>query len=334
MERYDLSAANCVGVEQFPEGACKAQGISLAIGFFDGVHLGHLEVIRQAVACARQQNLIPAVMTFDPHPRAVLGQDTTNEYTTVLTPLEDKLALLSKLGVEAVYIIHFDQAFSEVTAEQFVHSLIAPLGVKTAVVGFDFKFGHRGEGNPDALKSFGVGQIQVHVVAPVFHEGIKVSSSRIRESLAEGDCREVGKLLDRPYEIKGEVVHGDARGRLLGFPTANVLPEQPYVIPRSGVYAIEIEVDKPSIEGSVTNVQRYKGVLNVGVRPTFDAPGGQLRLEAHLFDFDADLYGQEITLIFHWFLRSEQKFASIDQLIAQITADATQARAMLAEQPR
>ncbi|BBI34388.1 bifunctional riboflavin kinase/FAD synthetase [Cohnella abietis] len=321
MERYDLSVANVTGA--LPIGASKANGISLAIGFFDGVHLGHLEVVRQAVSIAREQGLVPAVMTFNPHPRVVLGHGS--QYETVLTPLSDKLALLSELGVEAAYIIHFDQAFSEVTAEQFVKSFIVPLGVKTTVVGFDFAFGHRGAGNADALRMYGNGEIQVHVVSPVYLDGEKVSSTRIRDRLAEGDSSESSKLLGRPYEIKGLVVHGDARGRLLGFPTANVLPEQPYVIPRSGVYAIDIDV----LSDSGSRERRYQGVLNVGYRPTFDAPGGALRLEAHLFDFDGDLYGRQLSLTLHSFLRSEKKFESIEQLVGQITSDAAEAREIL-----
>ncbi|MFD0671689.1 bifunctional riboflavin kinase/FAD synthetase [Cohnella sp. GCM10027633] len=326
MERYDLYANNVAAAGMLPEGACKSQGISLAVGFFDGVHLGHQEVIRQAVALAKQQGYVPAVMTFDPHPRVVLGHGS--QYTTVLTPVEDKLALFAELGVEAAYVIHFDRPFSEVTAERFVKSLIAPIGVRVAVVGFDFKFGYRGEGNADTLRAFGDG-LQVHVVSPVFEGGGKVSSTRVREQLAEGEPRIASRLLGRPYAVRGVVVHGDARGRLLGYPTANVNPGQPYVIPRFGVYAIEADVlPKP---GSVEGPARYRGVLNVGVRPTFDAPGGQLKLEAHLFDYDGDLYGREMALILHSFIRPERKFESIDQLVAQIAKDAEQSRALLSE---
>ncbi|MFC5532503.1 bifunctional riboflavin kinase/FAD synthetase [Cohnella yongneupensis] len=330
MERYDLYVNNVMEAGRLPAGACKPKGISLAIGFFDGVHLGHQEVIRQAVALAKQQGLVPAVMTFDPHPRVVLGHGS--QYTTVLTPVEDKLALFAGLGVEAAYVIHFDRPFSEVTAEQFVRSLIAPIGVRTAVVGFDFKFGHRGEGNAESLQSFGDGNIQVHVVSPVFADGGKVSSTRIREKLAAGEPRDASQLIGRPYVIQGIVVHGDARGRLLGFPTANVMPEQPYVIPQNGVYAIEIDVlPKP---GTTETATRYQGVLNVGVRPTFEAPGGQLKLEAHLFDYSGDLYGREIALVFHSFIRPERKFESIDQLVAQISQDAERSRELLTEQLR
>jgi riboflavin kinase/FMN adenylyltransferase len=326
VERYDLSVANVTG--QLPEGASKEQGISLAIGFFDGVHLGHLEVVRQAVFLARRQGFVPAVMTFDPHPRVVLGHGS--QYQTVLTPLADKLALLADIGVEAAYVIHFDREFSEVTAEQFVKSFILPLGVKATTVGFDFSFGHRGQGNAEALRNYGNGEIQVEVVSPVFLEGDKVSSTRIRDRLADGECEEASVLLGRPYVIKGTVVHGDARGRLLGFPTANLLPEQPYVIPRLGVYAVHIDV----LNDSGVSEKRYTGVLNAGFRPTFDAPGGALKLEAHLFDFAGDLYERRLALTFHTFLRSEKKFESIDQLVEQISSDSAQAREIFTVKPQ
>lgn len=323
MERYDITVEHVTSVSGLPQGARKPKGLSLAIGFFDGVHLGHREVVRQAVNLAKAHGLTPAVMTFDPHPRVVLGQGS--QYNTVLTPLDEKLSLLSELGVEAAYVIRFDRPFSEVSAEQFVKRLIAPLGVRTAVVGFDFSFGHRGAGDAEALRLYGGGDIQVHVIAPVFHSGDKVSSTRIRERLAEGVCREANVLLGRTYEVKGLVVHGQARGRQIGFPTANVLPEQPYVIPRPGVYAIQADLFAPS----GARAERYDGVLNVGYRPTFEAPGGELKLEAHLFDFQGDLYGRQLALKFHAFLRPEKKFDSIEQLTAQIAIDAEEARRRL-----
>jgi riboflavin kinase / FMN adenylyltransferase len=327
VERYDIAVQHVTGVSGLPEGARKPQGLSLAIGFFDGVHSGHRAVVRQAVNLAKEQGLTPAVMTFDPHPRVVLGQGA--QYHTVLTPLEEKLSLLSELGVEAAYVIRFDRPFSEISAEQFVKRLITPLGVRTAVVGFDFSFGHRGAGDADALRLYGGGEIQVHVIAPVFEGGDKVSSTRIRERLAEGVCREANLLLGRTYEVKGFVVHGDARGRQIGFPTANVLPDQPYVIPRPGVYAIQADLFAPSGGKG----ERYNGVLNVGYRPTFEEPGGELRLEAHLFDFQGDLYGRQLALKFHAFLRPEKKFDSIEQLTAQIALDADEARRRLSNVP-
>ncbi|MCC3371825.1 bifunctional riboflavin kinase/FAD synthetase [Cohnella sp. REN36] len=319
MERYELSHAIVSGQTALAQGAAKPEGLSLAIGFFDGVHLGHAEVVGRAVALAKSRGLKPAVLTFDPHPRTILGQDG---YHTVLTPLEDKLALLASLGMEVAYVVSFDHGFAEVSAERFVSELLLPLGVRTAVVGFDFKFGHRGSGDAELLRSAGGGAIDVEVVEPVFRNGAKVSSTRIREMLAEGKCDEAAQLLGRPYAITGVVVHGDARGRLLGFPTANMKPDVPYVLPRHGVYAV-------TVHGVPGASEPQKGVINVGLRPTFDAPGGLPKLETHLFDYEGDLYDRELTVRFRGFLRPETKFASFDELKAQIGRDADEARAAL-----
>lgn len=323
MEIYDLTTSSIGDGSTLPAGARKKGGLSLAIGFFDGVHLGHADVIRRAVSYGRDRGQVPAVMTFDPHPRVVLGQG--KDYDTVLTPLEDKLALLDDLGVEAVYIIRFDAGFAAVTAEKFVRELLLPLDVRTAVVGFDFTFGHKGQGNADALRRFGEGAIEVTTAQPVQSGGYKVSSTRIRDELAAGNCGSAARLLGRPYVVKGTVEHGQARGRLIGFPTANVRLVQPYVIPRTGVYAVTVNEMGRGGENSAV----YDAVLNIGYRPTFELPSGRLSLEAHLFDFAGDLYGRTLALTFHEFLRDERKFASVEELKEQIGRDAEQARMLL-----
>ncbi|TJY43143.1 bifunctional riboflavin kinase/FAD synthetase [Cohnella pontilimi] len=323
MERYELTVDTIGNEAALPEGARKPQGLSLAIGFFDGVHLGHADVVRRAVAAARERGQTPAVMTFDPHPRAVLGQG--DQYQTVLTPLDDKLALMASLGVEAAYVIKFDRDFAAVTAERFVQELLLPLGVRSAVVGFDFAFGHRGQGNAEALRLFSQGSIDVSVAEPVYDGGEKVSTTRIREALADGDCDTAARLLDRPYDLQGKVVHGDARGRQIGYPTANLFPEQPYVIPKPGVYAVTVSL----LQDDGQPEPKKEAVVNIGFRPTFEVPRGELRLEAHLFDFEGDLYGRSLRLTFHSYIREEQKFASLEQLISQIGRDADQARTLL-----
>jgi riboflavin kinase / FMN adenylyltransferase len=325
VERYELTIDTIANEAALPAGTRKPNGLSLAIGFFDGVHLGHADVIRRAVAAALARGQTPAVMTFDPHPRVVLGQG--DHYHTVLTPLEDKLKLMAGLGVEAAYVIRFDRDFAAVTAERFVGELLVPLGVRSAVVGFDFAFGHRGQGDANALRDYSQGSIDVGVAQPVFYGGEKVSSTRIRDALAKGECDSVSRLLGRPYSIRGKVVHGDARGRQIGFPTANLLPEQPYVIPRPGVYAVTVDIFN---EDGVLE-QRKDAVLNVGFRPTFEIPRGQLKLEAHLFDYQGDLYGRPLKLTFHSYLREEKKFASVEELKSQIAKDADQARKLLSE---
>lgn len=306
-----------------PAGARKPGGLAVAIGFFDGVHLGHADVVSRAVALGRERGYTPAVMTFDPHPRTVLGNGEA--YGKALTPLEDKLAYLESLGVEAAYVFRFDRAFAAIPAERFVRELLLPLGVKTAVVGFDFSFGHMGKGNADKLREYGEGSLEVVVAEPVQNGAEKVSSTRIRDALERGDCAAAAHLLGRFYCIKGKVVHGQARGRQIGYPTANVLPEFPYVMPRSGVYAIMVDLHDE--QGGVTAT--YPAVLNVGYRPTFETPAGELKLEAHLFGYEGDLYGRTLGLKFREFLRDERKFASKDELIGQIAKDAERARQIL-----
>lgn len=291
----------------------------LAIGDFDGVHLGHSEVIRRAVVTARGLQLPCAVMTFDPHPREVLG---SAKYAHSLTPLERKMELLAELGADIAYVVTFDETLMRVSPEQFIERMLQPLGIHTVIVGFDFTFGHRGAGTPDTLAQLGKGEYAVEVVRPFLIEGSKVSSTAIRDALEQGDVAQAAKLLGRPYTIRGEVVHGDARGRTIGFPTANLQPDGLYVLPANGVYAV-----LTVIEGEDTV---YNGVMNVGVKPTF-AAGGEPRpsLEAHLFDFDRDIYGRMVEVSLFRHLRSERKFGSVQELVEQIRRDAAEAKAHL-----
>lgn len=320
MERYDITYSQEQQSFVIPDGAVRPEGMALAIGFFDGVHLGHEEVIRKAVTAARERGQVPAVLTFDPHPRVVLGHD---QYHTVLTPLADKLDLFAGLGVEAAFVIRFNLAFSQVTADKFVKELLVPIGVRTAVVGFDFRFGHRGQGDAAYLREAGGGEIDVHVVDPVYYEGVKVSSTRIRGLLAEGKCEQAAELLNHPYEVRGTVVHGRALGRQLGFPTANLEASSGYVLPLHGVYAVKVRGAADDEDVAVN------GVMNVGVRPTVDEGGTVPKLEAHLLNFSGDLYGRCLSVQFKHFLRPEMRFGSLDDLVAQIKRDAKQAEEWL-----
>lgn len=299
------------------DGVRNALPKTLAIGHFDGVHRGHQNVIAQAIASARAAGLQGAVMTFHPHPKEVLGR--SGQYQSSLTPLEDKVECFRKLGVDVVYIVQFDLEFAGVTPAEFVDRVLRPLQVKRAVVGFDFTFGAKGAGKPETLWALGEPDIGVEIVEPFMQEGDKVSSTRIREALTGGRPEEAAALLGQPYEVRGVVVRGEGRGKKLGYPTANVQQEAGFFIPRQGVYAIMAEV-----EG-----KRLPGVLNVGVKPTFHENLPEPIIEAHLFDFDGDLYGKTVSIQFIAFLRSEKKFGSIDELIAQIHADGDQARALL-----
>lgn len=281
----------------------------IAIGDFDGVHLGHREVISRATQRARELNVPAAVMTFHPHPREVLGQV---QYADVLTPLADKMALLESLGIDHAYVVHFDKNFSAVTAPSFVHEMLLPLHPATIVVGFDFRFGHLAQGNADTLCEMGAGQFSVEVVRPFYLHEQKVSSTMIRDCLLQGSLERVNELLGRPYQLRGIVVAGEARGRQIGFPTANVQLDANYLIPKFGVYAVYITVD---------GVKR-KGVMNIGVRPTFHATEDvRPSVEVHITDFSGDIYEQHVVVDLIAFIRPEQRFASLAELQEQIRKD-------------
>jgi riboflavin kinase/FMN adenylyltransferase len=288
------------------------------MGHFDGVHRGHRNVIRRAVEQAKHNGLLSGVMTFHPHPKEVLGHG--NQYVASLTPLEDKLQLFAELGVDIAYVVRFDLAFASVSPSQFVDHFLKPLEVKHAVVGFDFTFGRKGLGDAKLLGMLGGSFLKVDIVDPLFEEGLKVSSSLIREKLEQGDIEDAEQLLGRPYRISGTVVHGEGRGHTIGFPTANIEPSGHYVLPRLGVYAVKV-----GIGGN-----RYPAVLNLGVKPTFHEDGMTPKLEAHLFDFDRDLYGEAAEIDFFRFLRPERKFDSVSELIEQIGRDAVQAKTYFA----
>lgn len=288
--------------------------LSIAIGHFDGVHRGHQNVIRRAVNEAKKSDMLSAVLTFDPHPKEVLGQG--DHYFRCLTPLDVKTALFAELGVDLVFIMRFDAEFAAVSPERFVDEVLRVLQAKQVVVGFDFNFGHRGLGNTEALKQLGKPDIAVHVIEPLIENGIKVSSTYVRETLEQGDIAMAELLLGRPYEVTGTIVHGDKRGRTIGFPTANLQLEKPYVSPRLGVFAITAWLGD----------QSYSGVLNHGMKPTFNKQDVQPVMEAHLFDFNNDIYGEQLRVQFRSFIRPERKFNSIDELVKQITADSLQAR--------
>ncbi|MGC5324070.1 bifunctional riboflavin kinase/FAD synthetase [Brevibacillus sp. SYSU BS000544] len=285
-----------------------AASCALAIGYFDGVHLGHRRVIQKAIDVAKANGWKSAVMTFDPHPREVLGQ---TGYTRYLTPLEDKLEQMEKMGVDIVYVMTFDIPFSSIYPEDFISECLLPLHVKHVVVGFDYTFGYRGMGTALTLQQHSQGKYGLDIVGPVNRLGEKVSSTIIREYLHHGDVEQVRHLLGRPYKIRGVVVHGDKRGRTIGFPTANVSPDKPYLIGKNGVYGVRLTVDNKT----------YNGVMNIGIKPTFELEKKEKSLEVHLFDFSDMIYDKEVSVEILFFIRDEQKFAGVDALIAQIQKD-------------
>ena len=294
-----------------------ARGASVALGNFDGVHLGHAAVLRAAHAA--RPDAPRAVLTFEPHPREFFRpQDPPFR----LTLAAERAAALAALGVEILYQLPFDAALSYLSAEAFIVEVLHEgIGAAHLACGADFAFGHRRGGDVALLaaraEALGVGLSIVPAVADA--QG-PISTSRIRRLLQDGYPERAAALLGRSYGIRGEVMHGDARGRTIGFPTANI-PLGRHMEPARGVYAVTT-----AIGGAVV-----KGVANIGLRPTVG--GTESRLEAHFFDFSADLYGQELTIALHHFIREERKFENFAALRDQIAADAAQARVLLDAAP-
>lgn len=289
-------------------------GCSLAIGTFDGVHIGHRRLLEMTVADARAAGRASVVLTFDPHPLAVLRP--TAAPRLLMTPA-DRGEFISELGVDRLVMLKFTRALAGEPPAEFVRRLIVErLKAQQVFVGFNFTFGRNGEGTPERLMALGARHgFGVTVLEPVMRNDRAISSSVIRQAVMGGEVDEAGEMLSRPYFLPGEVVHGDARGRTLGFPTANVSVPEALARPRPGVYAVLLSFDG----------DRALGVANIGRRPTFG--GEDLRLEVHLIDQTLDLYGRPVRVHFLKYLRPERAFRSAAELTTQIGADIAAARA-------
>ena len=291
--------------------------VFLAIGVFDGVHLGHQAVIRRALDAAQRGGGTAVVVTFDPHPVRVLRPE---QAPRLLTSTAHKLRLIRDLGVSHQLVIHFDQAFAATEPEEFIRALAAasrPL--REICVGFEWSFGKGRAGNLALLDRLGaqLGFEEVGVKAVTVDDEI-VSSTLIRRAIEDGNLERANRFLGRPFTILGTVVEGDKLGRTIGFPTANLSAHNEQY-PPNGVYAVEVR----------RGTEILHGVVNIGVRPTIANASGERVLEAHLFDFTGDLYGEDLEITFRKFLRPEQKFAGLDALKAQIARDAEAARVAL-----
>ena len=288
--------------------------VCVAIGVFDGVHLGHQQIIRQTVADARGHDAISLVVTFDKHPNAIVAPDKTPPQ---IFSRSQKLRAIESLGVDALLEIPFDKNFSEKSGETFIRELARDLGkIHSVCVGADFVFGHKRSGNVALLKTLGAELFfQVHGLAAVSLDGQVVSSTRIREAIRAGNFDAASQMLGRPYAICGRIIEGDRLGRQFGFPTAN-LDATNLILPPNGVYAASTKLKE----------QFYRVALNIGLRPTVVAAQPQLRVEAHLLDFSGNLYGAELELELDGKLRDEQKFSSPTELREQIARDVAAVR--------
>ncbi|TDA68918.1 MAG: bifunctional riboflavin kinase/FAD synthetase [Clostridia bacterium] len=291
-------------------------GAAVALGNFDGVHLGHQRLVREMVSRARSLGRPAVVVSFSPHPMQVLGREP---FSLILTP-ERKAAMLERLGADCLLCLPFTLEMAQVKAEDFVTEvLMRPIRPRVVVVGFNFTFGYRGTGTPAMLERLGRGLgFATVVIPPVEVDGQPVSSSRIREILSRGQVAEARAALGYWPLLEGRVVSGRAVGREIGFPTANLAVPEQVLLPADGVYAVKVRVNGRSLGG----------VLNIGVRPTFG--DGQRTVEVYLLDFSGDLYGAHLVIELRARLRAERRLSGPEELARQIAADVEQARAALA----
>lgn len=292
------------------------RGAVIALGNFDGFHRGHQAVAGEAIAWAHAEGRPSIIATFDPHPVRFFRPDVP---PFRLTTLEQRQELYLAAGATAMLVFHFDAELSSTSAEDFITQiLIERFGAYGVVTGGDFSFGKGAKGNVELLRTFGADHgLKSRVVEAVEEDGV-ISSSRVREALRDGDPQLATQLLTRPFAIRGIVEHGDKNGRKLGYPTANLNIEK-YLRPRYGVYAVTGKI--------LASGEELKGAANIGIRPQFEPP--KELLEPYFFDFSGDLYGQEIEVAFHHFLRGEAKFESLDDLMIQMEKDCEEARRLL-----
>nr|WP_285868464.1 bifunctional riboflavin kinase/FAD synthetase [Mesobacillus maritimus] len=286
----------------------------MALGYFDGVHLGHQEVMKEAIKIAKEKGMKSAVMTFDPHPSVVLGKKV--QHVEYITPIEEKIRVIENMGVDRLYIVHFTREFANLLPQEFIDDYIIQLNVKHVVAGFDYTYGKMGKGTMETIQFHSREQFEYTIVPKLAVNGEKVSSTLIRTFLLQGKVDAVPLLLGRYYTSSGVVGHGDKRGRTIGFPTANVDVFEEFILPPTGVYAVRLLVDG----------KWHNGVCNLGYKPTFNnQKAAKPTVEVHIFDFNQDIYGKLVIVEWHQKIRDEQKFSGIDALVEQINQDKQQA---------
>ncbi|SDM01302.1 bifunctional riboflavin kinase/FAD synthetase [Bacillus sp. OK048] len=283
--------------------------LSMALGYFDGVHRGHQKVILEAKKHAKEKGLQSAVMTFDPHPSVVLRKNVGR--VQYITPLAAKIKIIEDLGVDYLFIVNFTADFANLLPQEFIDQFVIDLNVKHVVAGFDFSYGRMGKGTMETLPFHSREKFTFTVVEKFTCGDEKVSSTRIRQYIKEGKTAELPELLGRYYLTTGFVIHGDKRGRTIGFPTANVETNEDYILPPLGVYAVKIKIGE----------HWYQGVCNVGYKPTFNKEALRVSVEVHVFDFTKYIYDEFVIIEWHQYLRKEQKFSGIEELVSQIERD-------------
>lgn len=282
----------------------------VTIGTFDGLHLGHQQIISKVIKVAEEKKLTSVVVTFDPHPRAVVSKDYNMQ---LLATLDEKKILFEELKIDNLFVINFTMEFAKISSDEFVKNyLIDKLNAKHVVIGYDHKFGKNRNGDKSTLKEFGIKYgFDVTCMDEFQSEGDTISSTVIRNLLQTGEVDTANTYLGRNYSFFGRVVEGAKRGREIGFPTANIEIDNPYkLVPANGVYIVKASLDNQSLYG----------IMNIGIRPTFENENNKV-IEMHIFDFNKNIYGKEIKIEFIKRIRSEKKFNSKEELINQITKD-------------
>lgn len=289
--------------------------VVLVLGFFDGVHRGHQAVIETGKKIAQEKQLKLAVMTFNQHP-SIVFQKINPETMKYLTTVEQKAQHFEKLGVDYLYVVDFTSAFAKLAPQEFVDQYLVGLHAKVVVAGFDYTYGKRDIATMERLPLYAKDRFDIVSVEEQQADDEKISSTRIRELLEAGKLAEANQLLGYIYEVNGVVIHGDARGRTLGFPTANIQVEASSRLPKVGVYAVKIKVGN----------SWYEGMASIGYNVTFGADRG-MTVEVYIFDFNQDIYGEAVTVAWYTYLRPEIKFNGKDELIAQLHTDEKMSRA-------
>lgn len=307
MRTIELTYPHILRLDELPETVS-------AIGFFDGIHKGHQKVIQAAVNEAEDRGMESAVITFHPHPSVVLNQKT--QHVKYITPVQEKQEILQQLNVDRLYIIKFNQELSQLSPQGFIDHFITGLHIKHLIAGFDYTFGHKGQGKIQDISTYAKEAFTSTIINEVSQDADKVSSTRIRSCLKTGNIEEANELLGRPLSLKGTVVDGDKRGKTIGFPTANLSVKSDVLFPKLGVYAVKVFYKNVS----------YEGIANIGVKPTFNDDQVEPTIEVHILDYDHDLYGEELKVEWHKFIREEKKFTGVDELVHQIKLDEKKVR--------
>jgi len=288
----------------------KRYATAVALGNFDGIHVGHQHLLNDNIKKAKYNNLIPSVLIFRNHTKTIL-KDKNNSEIDIITTYEQKMKILEKLGIEIAYVMDFDENLMRLSPDMFINDIVlGRLNARLITVGFDYRFGYKAKGNSEYLKEYGKKNgFEVNIIDPIYVDNEIVSSTSIRNLIKNGDIKKANRLLGRNFSLIGTVVRGSSRGRKLGFPTANIHLSDRYVIPKTGVYKT----------CTIINNNRFMSLTNIGYNPTFGEE--KLKIETHILDFLEDIYGQTIEIEFMEYIRDDIKFSKAEELIEQMHRD-------------